>query len=99
MSTRRLELGDLGHLVAAERTRRGFSLRQAADDIEIPFNTLARVEKGHIPDLQKFKKLVEWCGADIQQFLSFTRGQPQLLRWLPSSSGLTGTLLLKQRSG
>ena len=68
MSTRRLELSDLGHLVAAERTRRGFSLRQAADDIEIPFNTLARVEKGHIPDLQKFKKLVEWCGADIQHF-------------------------------
>ena len=68
MSTRSLELSDLGHLVAAERNRRGFSLRQAADDIGIPFNTLARVEKGHIPDLSKFKKLVEWCGADVQQF-------------------------------
>ena len=68
MSTRSLELSDLGHLVAAERNRRGFSLRQAADDIGIPFNTLARVEKGHIPDLPKFKKLVEWCGADVNQF-------------------------------
>ena len=68
MRTKNLELSDLGHLVAAERNRRGFSLRQAADDIGIPFNTLARVEKGHIPDLPKFKRLVEWCGADIQRF-------------------------------
>ena len=68
MSTKNLELSDLGHLVAAERNRRGFSLRQAAHDIGIPFNTLARVEKGHIPDLPKFKRLVEWCGADIQRF-------------------------------
>ena len=44
------------------------SLRDAALAIGIPFNTLARVEKGHVPDLPKFKRLVEWCGADIKQF-------------------------------
>ena len=44
------------------------SLREAARAIGIPFNTLARVEKGHVPDLPKFKRLVEWCGADIKQF-------------------------------
>jgi transcriptional regulator with XRE-family HTH domain len=63
-----LELGDLGRLVAEERNRRGMSLREAASDIGIPFNTLARVEKGHMPDLPKFKRLVDWCGADINQF-------------------------------
>ena len=68
MATSRLELSDLGRLVAEERSRRGISIRQAAEDIGIPFNTLARVEKGHVPDLPKFKRLVEWCGADIQQF-------------------------------
>ncbi|MCY4354271.1 MAG: helix-turn-helix transcriptional regulator [Truepera sp.] len=68
MSTGKLELKDLGRLVMAERNRRGMSLREAATDTGIPFNTLARVEKGHLPDLSKFKRLVEWCGADIKQF-------------------------------
>ena len=64
----KIELSDLGRLVLAERNRRGISLREAALAIGIPFNTLARVEKGHVPDLPKFKRLVEWCGADIKQF-------------------------------
>ena len=68
MATSNLELSDLGRLVAEERGRQGLSLRQAAKHIGIPFNTLARVENGHVPDLPKFKRLVEWCGADIQQF-------------------------------
>ena len=68
MSTGRLELSDLGRLVATERNRRGISLRDAASEIGIPFNTLARVEQGRVPDLPKFKRLVEWCGADIGQF-------------------------------
>ena len=68
MASARLELSDLGSLVALERERRGLSLREAAADIGIPFNTLARVEKGHVPDLPKFKRLVDWCGADITQF-------------------------------
>ncbi len=64
----KLELNELGRHVLAERERRRMSLRDAASDIGIPFNTLARVEKGHVPDLPKFKRLVEWCGADINQF-------------------------------
>ena len=68
MASGRLELSDLGGLVAAERERRALSLRDAAADIGIPFNTLARVERGHVPDLPKFKRLVDWCGADITQF-------------------------------
>ena len=68
MITGKLELNDLGRLVVAERNRRGMSLREAASAVGIPFNTLARVEKGHVPDLPKFKRLIEWCGADIKQF-------------------------------
>ena len=49
MSSGNLELTDLGRLVANERTRRGMSLREAAHDTGIPFNTLARVERGHVP--------------------------------------------------
>ena len=56
MASESLDLSDLGRLVAAERGRRGLSLRDAAADIGIPFNTLTRVEKGHVPDLPKFKE-------------------------------------------
>ena len=59
MNAGKLDLSDLGRLVLAERTRMGMSLREAALAIGIPFNTLARVEKGHVPDLPKFKRLVE----------------------------------------
>ena len=68
MNAGKLELSELGRLVLAERSRTGMSLREAALAIGIPFNTLARVEKGHVPDLPKFKRLVEWCGADIRRF-------------------------------
>ena len=68
MGTRILKLSDLGQLVATERQRRGISIREAAQETEIPFNTLARVERGHVPDLPKFKRLVDWCGADIRDF-------------------------------
>ena len=68
MTADRLELSDLGRLVADERQRRGISIREAAEETGIPFNTLARVEKGHVPDLPKFKRLVDWCGADIRDF-------------------------------
>ena len=72
MNSGKLDLSDLGSLVAAERAKRGMSLREVAAALGIPFNTLARVEKGHVPDLPKFKRLVEWCGADIQQFFEVT---------------------------
>ena len=68
MATGKLDLSELGRLIAAERSRRGMSLRETAAATEVPFNTLARVEKGHVPDLPKFKRLVEWSGADITQF-------------------------------
>ena len=63
-----LSLDDLGPLVASERKRRGLSIRDAAEDAGVPFNTFARVERGHLPDLAKFKRLVEWAGADVSRF-------------------------------
>lgn len=70
MDNDQADLSELGKLVAAERSRRGLSLREAAADLGMPFNTLARVEKGHVPDLPKFKRLVDWCGADVSQFFT-----------------------------
>ena len=82
MTPEKLDLSDLGKLVAAERKRRGWSLRDTARAVDIPFNTLARVEKGHVPDLPKFKRLVEWCGGDINDFFELrekTTATPDLI--------------------
>lgn len=63
-----LDIDQLRTLVAGERKRRGLSLRAAAEQAEVPFNTLARVEKGHLPDLANFRRIVEWLGLAPERF-------------------------------
>lgn len=59
----------LGRLVNAERLKRGrLSLRAAAEQAEVPFNTLARVEKGDLPDLANFRRIVHWLGLSPERF-------------------------------
>jgi transcriptional regulator with XRE-family HTH domain len=63
-----LDIDQLKNLVAGERKRRGLSLRAAAEQADVPFNTLARVEKGHLPDLANFRRIVEWLGLAPERF-------------------------------
>jgi len=63
-----LDIDHLRDLVAAERQKRGLSLRAAAAQADVPFNTLARVEKGHLPDLANFRRIVEWLGLPPERF-------------------------------
>lgn len=53
---------DLGERAKAQRETHGLSLRQASAEIGISFNTLARVERGHLPDLQNYQRIVRWLG-------------------------------------
>lgn len=64
-----LPLDQLGPLLRAERTRRGLSLRALADETKVSFNTLSRVERGHVPDLEAFQRIVGWMGYTPAQFL------------------------------
>lgn len=34
----------------------------------MPFNTLARMEKGHLPDVANFARIVTWIGSDPAEF-------------------------------
>lgn len=64
-----IDIDQLGRLVRAERERRGrLSLRAAAEQAEVPFNTLARVEKGDLPDLANFRRIVHWLGLAPERF-------------------------------
>jgi transcriptional regulator with XRE-family HTH domain len=54
--------------VKQHREELGLSLRAAAEDCDVPFSTLARVEKGHLPDLANFRRIVVWLGLAPEQF-------------------------------
>ena len=74
----------LGQLVRAERLKRGrLSLRAAAEEAEVPFNTLARVEKGDLPDLANFRRIVHWLGLAPERFFqpprTRTENTPELI--------------------
>ena len=36
------------------------SLRDLADEVGVSFNTLSRVERGHLPDLKNYNRIVTW---------------------------------------
>ncbi|MBX6750983.1 MAG: helix-turn-helix transcriptional regulator [Micromonosporaceae bacterium] len=64
-----IDIKTLGLLVRRERERRGrLSLRAAAEQADVPFNTLARVEKGELPDLANFRRIVAWLGVPPERF-------------------------------
>jgi transcriptional regulator with XRE-family HTH domain len=52
----------LSQRVGARRRDQGLSLRDAAAEIGLSFNTLARVERGHLPDLDNLRKIQRWLG-------------------------------------
>ena len=70
------ELRRLGSRVAAQRKRLGLSLRDASADIGISFNTLARVERGHLPDLENFRRLQQWLGEATPETPGESRMEP-----------------------
>ena len=53
---------NLGDRVRARRLGDGLSLRDASAEIGVSFNTLARVERGHLPDLENFRRITRWLG-------------------------------------
>ncbi|MEV6287702.1 helix-turn-helix transcriptional regulator [Kribbella sp. NPDC051770] len=59
----------LGDALRSERRRRRLSLRDLADEIGVSFNTLSRVERGHIPDLKNYDRIVSWLGGPGQTLL------------------------------
>ena len=62
-------LGDLGQLVVDKRGKLG--LRATAAKIGISPATLSRVENGHLPDLENFRKICRWLRVDPSELLGF----------------------------
>lgn len=57
----------LGPMLRERRRRRGWSLRRTADEVGVQFNTIARVEAGHLPDLENYRKLAAWLAPIVDE--------------------------------
>jgi transcriptional regulator with XRE-family HTH domain len=62
------DLEQLGVMLRRRRSERTLTLREAADESGVPFSTLSRIEKGHLPDLANFQRLIEWLGVSADEF-------------------------------
>jgi transcriptional regulator with XRE-family HTH domain len=65
-----IDIDEFGRRLRTERHRRGLSLRAVADEAGVPFNTLSRVERGHLPDLANYHRLTIWLGTDPGAFFT-----------------------------
>ena len=59
----------LGTMLRGRRRERRQSLRDLAAEIGVSLNTLSRVERGHVPDLKNFQRIVDWLGVPADNFL------------------------------
>ena len=57
-----MTLESIGRLVAKKRGDRG--IRAVAKEIGVSASTLSRVEHGHLPDLENYRKICAWLGVD-----------------------------------
>ena len=62
-------LDSLAHLVSEKRGKLG--IRATAAKIGISPATLSRIENGHLPDLENFRKICRWLGVDPSTILGF----------------------------
>ena len=67
--TERPKISQLGPMLRARRRDKRLSLRDLAAEIEVSLNTLSRVERGHVPDLNNFQRIVDWLGVPADSFL------------------------------
>lgn len=58
----------LGAALKARRRAKRLTLRDLSDEIGVSFNALSRVERGHVPDLKNFQRIVDWLQMPAEMF-------------------------------
>lgn len=58
----------LGATLKARRRAKRMTLRDLSAEIGVSYNTLSRVERGHIPDLKNFQRIVDWLEMPAEAF-------------------------------
>lgn len=60
---------ELSSTLKAERRKRRLSLREVSYETGISVNTLSRVERGYLPDLKNYQRIIDWLGVSADTFL------------------------------
>jgi transcriptional regulator with XRE-family HTH domain len=60
----------LGATLRSKRRAKRLTLRALSDEIGVSFNALSRVERGHVPDLKNFNRIVQWLELPSEHFLA-----------------------------
>jgi transcriptional regulator with XRE-family HTH domain len=60
---------ELGAMLKSRRRAKRLTLRDLADEIDVSLNTLSRVERGYLPDLRNFQRIVDWLEVPAEIFL------------------------------
>ena len=68
-SAAELRISGLGEMLRARRRQRRLSLRDLADQTGVSFNTLSRVERGHVPDLRNLRRIADWLEVPVEMFI------------------------------
>lgn len=58
----------LGKMLSEQRRHKRLSLRDLADQTGVSFNTLSRVERGHVPDLRTLRCIADWLEVPVEMF-------------------------------
>lgn len=69
----------LGAALKARRRAKRLTLRDLSDEIGVSFNTLSRVERGHIPDLKNFQRIVDWLEMPAEMFTQDDVSTPEII--------------------
>jgi transcriptional regulator with XRE-family HTH domain len=84
---------ELGAMLKSRRRAKRLTLRDLADEIDVSLNTLSRVERGYLPDLRNFQRIVDWLEVPAEIFLEPSRDElttPEVIaRHLRSDQRLT----------
>jgi transcriptional regulator with XRE-family HTH domain len=65
-----MPLEDIGRLILEKRNKLGLGIRGAAREVGISHATLARVEKGFLPDLENYEKIRHWLGIEQESVVT-----------------------------
>jgi transcriptional regulator with XRE-family HTH domain len=69
----------LGEVLKARRRAKRLSLRDLADQTGVSSNALSRVERGHVPDLKNFQRIIDWLEMPAEAFLEVERSTPRAI--------------------
>ncbi len=67
--TNQSRIAHLGTALKIRRRSLRLSLRELAAQTGVSLNTLSRVERGHVPDLRNFHRIIDWLGVPASTFL------------------------------